>query len=294
MAVEINCVHESQDGLGEAPLWVEEEGALYWSDHVGCCMKRWSQESGEVRVWETPGPIGSFALRQGGGMVGASDAGFLEIDLEADRFTPRVDPEAGRAENRFNDGKCDRQGRFWCGSMNRKIEAETGALYCLDSDWSVRPQAPDFHFKVSNGTAFSPDGRIMYFSDTLGDQVYRFDLDLEEGVIANRRPFFSTAGRPGMVDGGTVDAEGFYWCALVAGGQVLRIDPEGRVVLEIEMPVPRPTCPAFGGPDLDLLFVTSQRLFLTAEELEAYPQSGNLFAIEGLGIEGLTEARFAG
>ncbi len=294
MGVEIECVCESQDGLGEAPLWVEEEMALYWSDHVGCRMKRWSAETGALTTWETPGPIGSFALRQGGGMVAASDAGFLEVDLEAGRFTPRIDPEEGRAENRFNDGKCDRQGRFWCGSMNREIAAETGRIYCLERDWSVRPQAPDFRFKVSNGTAFSPDGRVMYFSDTLGERVYRFDLDPEEGVISNRQLFFSTAERPGMVDGGTVDAEGFYWCALVAGGQVLRIDPEGRVVLEIDMPVPRPTCPTFGGPEHDLLYVTSQRLFMTPEELKAYPLAGNLFAIRGLGVKGLPEERFAG
>ncbi len=294
MPIEISCIAETQDGLGEAPLWVEEEQALYWSDHVHCRMNRWSSESDVVQSWDTPGPIGSFALRRDGGMVGASATGFLEIDLAESSFRPVVDPEADRPENRFNDGKCDRQGRFWCGSMNKAIATETGAIYCLDSDWSVRRHASDFHFKVSNGTAFSPDGRSMYFSDTLGDQVYSFDLDPDEGRVSNRRPFFSTENRPGMVDGGTVDAEGYYWCALVAGGQVLRLDPDGRVVLEIDMPIPRPTCPTFGGPDHDVLYVTSQRLFMTPEELEAFPQAGNLFAIHGLGVQGLAEERFAG
>lgn len=294
MKAEIRCLVESRDGLGEAPLWVEEEQALYWSDHVHSRMKRWHAESGAYDVWDTPGPVGSFALRQGGGMVGGSADGFISFDLSTDTFSKRIDPEADRPENRFNDGKCDRQGRFWCGSMNKEIAAETGAIYCLSSDWKVTRHASELRFKVSNGTAFSPDGRTMYFSDTLGDQVWRFDLDPDDGVLSNRRPFFSTAERPGMVDGGTVDAEGCYWCALVAGGQVLRLDPRGRVMLEIDMPVPRPTCPTFGGAKHDRLFVTSQRLFMTEQELEASPMAGNLFAIDGLGVTGLPEERFAG
>ncbi len=294
MTIDIECLYESQDGLGEAPFWVEEEASLYWSDHVGCTMKRWNAKTGAVTVWDTPGPIGAFALREEGGMVGASDAGFLKIDLEEGLFETVVDPESDRPQNRFNDGKCDRQGRFWCGSMNKKIEAESGRMYRLDPDWSVHALQPDFHFKVSNGTAFDPQSKRMYFSDTLGNMVYSFDFDAETGALSNRQEFFSTRDRPGMVDGGTVDAEGFYWCALVAGGQVVRLDPKGRVDLEIDMPVPRPTCPTFGGDKHETLYVTSQRLFMTEEELAAFPQAGNLFAIHGLGVRGLAEPRFAG
>jgi sugar lactone lactonase YvrE len=154
--------------------------------------------------------------------------------------------------------------------------------------------APDFHFMVSNGTAFDPEDTRMYFSDTLGQMVYVFDFDIDSGEISNRREFFSTRDRPGMVDGATVDQDGYYWCALVAGGQVLRIDPDGRVDREIDMPVPRPTCPAFGGDNYDVLYVTSQRLFMTPEELEASPQAGSLFAIHDLGTRGFPEPRFAG
>ncbi len=294
MTWEIRCVYESQDGLGEAPLWVEEEQALYWTDHVGCRLTRWSPESGTAKVWETPGPVGSFALRQRGGMVGASDAGFLAIDLDEGQFRAVVDPEADRPENRFNDGKCDRQGRFWCGSMNKALAEPSGRIYCLDPDWSVRAEAADFAFKCSNGTAFSLDGRTMYFADTQGQVIYRFDLDPDSGHLSNQRPYLSTAERPGLVDGGTVDAEGYYWCAMVGGSQVLRIDPKGAVVLAIDMPVPRPSCVTFGGANHDVLYVTSQRIFMTDEQLAAYPQSGNLFAIEGLGVRGLPEPCFAG
>lgn len=294
MPEEIECVYESQDGLGEAPLWVEDERSLYWSDHVGYKMKRWNADSGEVTIWDTPGPVGAFALREQGGMVGASDAGFLKIDLDRGLFQTIVDPEADMSHNRFNDGKCDRQGRFWCGSMNKKVEDETGSMYRLDQDWSAHKLAPDFRFMVSNGTAFDPESTRMYFSDTLGNMVYLFDFDADSGAISNRREFFSTRERPGMVDGGTVDQEGYYWCALVAGSQILRIDPKGRVDREIKMPVPRPTCPTFGGNSNEVLYVTSQRLFMTPEELAAYPQAGNLFAIHGLGVRGLAEPRFAG
>ena len=294
MQYEIHSLVESQNGLGEAPIWVEEEQALYWADHVKYLIQRWDAATGRVDTWDTPGPIGAFAMRKGGGMVGASDHGFLEFDLSAGTFTARVDPEADHPENRFNDGKCDRQGRFWCGTMNKTISAKTAAIYCLAPDWTVTRHAPEFEFKVSNGTAFTLDGRGMYFSDTLGDQVWRFDFDPDTGSLSNRQPFFSTADRVGMVDGGTVDAEGCYWCSLVAGGKVLRLDPDGQVMLEIDMPIPRPTCPTFGGPNHDRLLVTSQRLFMSDAELAEFPLSGNIFVIDGLGVTGVPEERFAG
>ncbi len=294
MREEVECVYESQDGLGEAPIWVEQERSLYWSDHVAHSMKRWNADTDEVKIWATPGPVGSFAFREKGGMVGGTDSGFCRIDLDNGIFEQIVDPEADLPGNRFNDGKCDRRGRFWCGSMHKKIEQKTGSLYRLDPDLSAHHMAPDFSFIVSNGIAFDPEDARMYFSDTLGQTVYVFDFDIDAGEISNRREFFSTKDRPGMVDGATVDQDGYYWCALVAGGQVLRIDPKGRVDREIDMPVPRPTCPTFGGDNYDVLYVTSQRLFMTAEELEASPKAGNLFAIHGVGARGFAEPRFAG
>jgi len=294
MREEIECVYESQDGLGEAPLWVAEERRLYWSDHVAHVMKCWSAETGDVRVWDTPGPVGSFALREQGGMVGGTDAGFFTFDLDSGLYDPIANPEAHLPDNRFNDGKCDRRGRFWCGSMHKRIQEKTGAIYRLDPDRTVHEMAPDFHFMVSNGTAFDPEDTRMYFSDTLGQMVYVFDFDIDSGEISNRREFFSTRDRPGMVDGATVDRDGYYWCALVAGGQLLRIDPKGRVDRQITMPVPRPTCPTFSGDDYDVLYVTSQRLFMTPEELAVSPQAGNLFAIRGIGAQGFPEPRFAG
>ena len=294
MREEIECIHESQDGLGEAPVWSAQERSLYWSDHVAWSMKRWNAATGEVKVWDTPGPVGSFAFREKGGMIGGTDTGFHRIDLDNGIYEPIANPEVEMPGNRFNDGKCDRRGRFWCGSMNKNIEEESGSLYRLDPDLSVHRMAPDFRFKVSNGTAFDPEDTRMYFSDTLGQTVYVFDFDVDSGEISNRREFFSTKDRSGMVDGATVDRDGYYWCALVAGGKLLRIDPKGRVDREIEMPVPRPTCPTFGGDNYEVLYVTSQRLFMTSEELELSPQAGNLFAIHGVGVRGLPEPLFAG
>ncbi len=294
MGPEVECVYESQDGLGEAPTWRSEERSLYWSDHVGYRINRWNADTGEVTIWDTPGPVGSFAFRHAGGLVGATESGFHRIDLDAGVYEPIVDPEAHLPDNRFNDGKCDRRGRFWCGTMHKRIEEKTASIYRLDPDGSCHAAAPDFRFMVSNGIAFDPEDTRMYFADTIGQTVYTFDLDVDSGEISNRREFFSTADRPGMVDGATVDQDGYYWCALVAGGKVLRIDPRGRIDREIDMPVPRPTCPTFGGDDLGVLYVTSQRLFMTPEELAASPQAGNLFAIHGLGVRGVPEPRFAG
>ena len=134
----------------------------------------------------------------------------------------------------------------------------------------------------------------MYFGDTYGHMVYVFDFDIEEGRISNRREFFSLADRHGLVDGATVDTDGYYWFALAQGGKIIRLDPNGSVDREIDVPVPNPTCVTFGGEQYETLYVTTARAFLSPEELAKFPQSGDLFAIHGLGVKGFPEPKFAG
>ncbi len=148
---------------------------------------------------------------------------------------------------------------------------------------------------VSNGIAFNPEDTPMYVGDTIGGMVWVFDFDIDEGRINKRRPFFELADRkPAIVDRATVDAEGYYWFALNLGGKILRIDPNGNFDREIDMPVRRPICIAFGGDNLETLFVTPQEAFLTQEELAHHPLPGSYFAIHGLGVQGVPEPRFGG
>ncbi|MEM9656728.1 MAG: SMP-30/gluconolactonase/LRE family protein [Planctomycetota bacterium] len=303
--VDIECLWECNDGLGEAPLWVPEETSIYWSDHVGASIdpdsvrrpsiRRLNVSNGERKVWEMPEQVGSFGFRAGGGIVGGAQTGFVAIDLERGVFEKIIDPEPDRPHNRLNDGKIDPCGRFWCSSMNTLFQENGASIYCLEPDFSCRKVAEDFSFVVGNGIAFDPEGTRMYFGDTFGGMIYVFDYDVEEGRISNRRPFFSVADRkPAIVDGATVDTEGYYWFALNLGGKILRIDPSGRLDREIDMPIRSPTCVAFGGEDLETLYVTSQQMFLTAEELARHPRPGSLFAIHGLGVQGLPEPQFGG
>ena len=291
--------------MGETPIWVAEETSIYWADHVGPAIdlagarkpsiRRLNVATGERMVWEMPEQVGSFGFRTGGGIVGGTNSGFCTIDLETGALQQFVDPEPDKPHNRLNDGKIDRRGRFWCSSMNTQLSDKTASIYCLEPDFTCRKVAEDLSFIVGNGIAFDPQDTRMYFGDTLGHMIYVFDFDIEEGVISNRRPFYSIEDRkPAIVDGATVDAEGYYWFAMNLGGKILRVDPDGRLDREIEMPVRTPTCVAFGGANYETLYVTSQQTFLTDEELARHPQPGSLFAIHGLGVRGLAEPQFGG
>ena len=292
--LDIQCICRSQDGLGESPIWVEEERSLYWSDHLGPTMKRLNVDTNELKVWDMPEQVGSFAFRERGGIIAGTNSGFCVIDLENNGFERIVDPEPHLPNNRFNDGKIDRRGRYWCGSMDAQVKEKTAYIYRLNTDFTYRKMAEDFTFVVSNGIAFDPEDKRMYFGDTYGTMVYVFDLDIEEGLISNRKEFFSLADRHGMVDGGTVDTDGYYWFALVQGGKILRVDPNGHLDREIDMPVPSPTCVTFGGNNYETLYVTTAKAFLSPQILAEFPQSGDLFAIHGVGARGIPEPKFAG
>ena len=301
--MEIECLWECDDGLGETPIWVAEESSIYWADHVGPAidlagprrpsLRRLNIATGERKTWPMPEQVGAFGFRPNGGILGGANSGFCKIDLATGEFEKLGDPEPTKPHNRLNDGKMDRRGRFWCGSMNTQLTDKAARLYCLEPDLTIRPVAEDFSFVVGNGIAFDPEDTRMYFGDTFGGMIYVFDFDIQEGRISNRRPFFSVADRkPAIVDGATVDAEGYYWFALNLGGKILRVDPDGRLDREIDMPVRSPTCVAFGGENYETLFVTSQQAFLTEEELAHHPLPGSLFAIHGLSAKGLPEPLF--
>jgi L-arabinonolactonase len=287
----VRCVVDAGNKLGEVPVWDVAEQALYWVDIEKRLLQRFRLADGDVRIWTMPERIGSFALRRDGGLVVAFESGFAFYDLETGAVERLAAPEAHIPTNRFNDGKCDREGRFWAGTMDDRLTAHSGGLYRLDPDLSCHRM--DGGIGISNSLAWSPDDRTMYFADTLDRTIYRYDFDRSRGAVSNRRVFATTHARPGSPDGSTIDAEGFLWNAEWDGWAVVRYAPDGSVDRVVELPVEKPTSCMFGGPDLATLYVTSAVWDLTPAQRERQPQAGGLFAVD-VGVRGLPEPRFAG
>ena len=291
MAVEIVRVGEQRDQLGEGPLWDVAEQALYWVDSMGCLIHRYDPANGDLRDWPVPGMIGCMALRDGGGALIALQSGFHLFDFDTGITTPLADPEADEPRTRLNDGKTDRQGRFLCGSMGRTVRNPAlGVLYRIDPDHQVT--ALHDGIGVSNGHCFAPDGRTFYFADSVAQNIHAWDYDPDSGAIANRRLFADLAPLESAPDGCTIDAEGRLWTAMVRSGQVGCFNPDGSLERRIDMPCQLPSSVMFGGPELDVLFVTS---ISTSENRQVNgPHDGGLFMLTGLDAVGLPEARFAG
>ena len=333
MTDEVVCVLEAHALLGECPVWCPREKALYWLDIWSSVLHRFDPASGEDRIFPPPDalvkwdqPVASFALRERGGFVMARRDGFAFFDPQAgfgragESGAIQVISEVERdlPENRFNDGKCDRRGRFWAGSYNLANQP-LGSFYRLDADLSVHRM--DTGITIANGLGWSPDDKRMYYADTATARIDVYEYDIATGGIANLRVFVDLPKEVGVPDGLTSSTGGsgattptargrsafptastvdvlyrvsIVWCTLPgAGGRIRRYDPDGRVERMIEVPVPGPTSCIFGGEDLDVLYITTERYLLTPQELAESPHSGDVLALEP-GVKGLPEPRFAG
>lgn len=300
---DVTAVVEGPDRLGESPLWHPDERALYWLDIKAPAIRRLDPASGARADWALPQEIGSIGLRRGGGFVAGLRDGFATLTLGEDNAVALdwiVNPEADRPDSRLNDGKCDRQGRFWAGSFHDpagmpapgpRTREPVGVLYRLDGDRTCHRMLDGI--LVSNSLCWSPDGRVMYFADSPHHTIRAWDYDPASGAIARERVFATLPQGGGTPDGSTVDAEGFLWNARFGGGKVVRHAPDGTVDREIAMPVSRPTCCAFGGADLKTLYVTSGRVMASDAELAAEPLAGALFAI-ACDVPGLAETPWPG
>jgi sugar lactone lactonase YvrE len=289
--IRIEVLVESANELGEGPLWDVQEQRLYWIDSLGATVNRCDPDGRNVRTWPLPAHIGSMALREQGGAVLSLRNGFHFLDFDSGAVTPVVDPAPGIARIRMNDGKVDRQGRFVAGYMDYQEKEPLCGLFRLDPDLTAHRL--DDGIIVSNGPCWSPDGGTFYFADSWKREIYAYDYDPASGAATGRRPWVSFADLPGIPDGATVDAEGFVWSAAVYAGQLLRFAPDGRLDRAIGLPVQAITSIMFGGPDLDIAYVTSMARRIDGvapREREA----GHLFAVHGLGVRGLPEPRFKG
>ncbi|WP_313659886.1 SMP-30/gluconolactonase/LRE family protein [Pseudomonas coleopterorum] len=290
--MQIDIVVDVKTTLGEGPLWDVEQQRLYWVDSFDGRILRCTADGNELRAWDVGQKIGSMTLRHSGDeAIVALQGGLHTLDLKTGDMALIVNPETGRPDNRLNDGKVDKSGRFIVGSMDTTERTAAGKLYRLDPDMSLHTL--DENLIVSNGPCWSPDGGTFYFSDTWSGEVWAYDYDQTTGSVSNRRTFtqVSTANSAGT-DGCTVDAEGCLWLALVYVGKIVRYTPDGRVDRVIDMPVKKITSVMFGGPELDTLYVTS----MSRPTQPRFPGDGQdrgaLFAVKGLGVKGLPERRF--
>jgi len=278
--------------LGEGPVWDHREQALYLLDIGNSCVVRYDPARESVSRWETPQRPGTLALRAGGGaLVGMQDT-LATLDVTSGELRPIAVATEQSPDAVFNDGAVDRQGRFVIGSCAKghTDPKPVGGILSLDAQHRVRRLAGGISF--SNGPCFSPDGRILYFADSADYALYAYDYDPRSGDLGARRMFIDTRPFGGMPDGATVDADGTVWLAIFRGGKVVAVRSDGSLDRVVELPVSLTVSAAFGGPQLDRLFVTT----IDPTFFEESPEegSGYLYVVDGLGVKGLPEPLYTG
>jgi sugar lactone lactonase YvrE len=291
----IECVLPSQAIVGESPVWHPGEQCLYWIDIQGKQIHRFHPRAGKDESFALPEIVTCIQLCSSGGLVLTLKKNFAFFDPGANHLEILQGVEGDLPDNRFNDGKCDPQGRFWAGTMDAKHwDKPSGNLYRMESDLQVtRMQSQVI---CSNGSGWSPDSRTMYYTESFRYAIFAYDFDPASGKIENRRVFAQISDEDrkagGFPDGMTVDAAGFVWSNHVGVGKIVRYDPAGKIERIIQMPVPRATDCTFGGSDLETLYITSARETMTPEQLAQAPLSGSLFAVE-TGVKGLLSTPFS-
>lgn len=289
----VRCSAEGRALLAEAPYWSGRDNALVWVDMLAPAIHRMAIAPGTRRVdavetWAVSRLTSLAVPRRGGGYLLAQPSGLRLFDPERGVDEPFAHPEAQRAGNRYNDGKCDPRGRLWIGTMDPGGQPGRGSLLRVDPDGAW--ERMDTGFTVANGIAFAPDAGTLYFAESAGRTVLAYDFDVKRGAIARRRTF-ATWPEGVKPDGLAVDAEGGVWVAIWDGWRIERWSPDGKLMRTVRLPVPRPTSVAFGGRDLATLYVTTARVRLANDVLEHAPLSGSVFELAP-GVSGTPVASF--
>ena len=276
--------------LGEGAIWDSSAGVLYWVDIDRREVHIFDPGTGKDRSFDVGQSVGTVVKRRSGGLMLAVRDGFGSLDPKTGKFELVAAPEGHKPEHRFNDGKCDPQGRFWAGTM--EAGDEKGALFRLDPGGNVRRMLPGV--SVSNGIVWSLDKKTMYYIDTATGKVEAFDYDDKSGNISGRRAVVAVPADLGHPDGMTIDAEGMLWVAHWDGFCVCRWDSaSGKLIRRVKLPTARITSCAFGGPNLDQLYITSARTGIDGEALSSQHGAGGLWRINP-GVKGMPAFEFAG
>ena len=284
-AGEVEHLVAARAETGEGPLWDDREQVLWWVDIPSRALHRYDPATGRDTVRELNQMAGAVALREAGGLVLAVQEGFAELGERGLELIAAV--ESDRPDMRMNDGYCDLRGRFWAGTMSLGRRGPFGGLYRLDPDHQVTKMLGGVG--TSNGIDWSPDGRTMYYIDSFLQTIDAFDVEPASGRLSNRRTLIRYTPEGGHGDGLVVDAEGHLWVALWDGSAVHRYTAQGELELVIEVPATRVTKPAFGGPELEDLYITTAAVGHPEE-----PLAGDLFRLRGLGVRGQRIHRFGG
>ena len=285
------CVLDAQACLAEGPHWWAEKGVFLWVDIEASRVGLFDPVARSNRFLDLPSHVGAVVPTTAGDLVAATAEGFVQLDPASGVVTPLSDPEPGRSEHRFNDGKCDPWGRFWAGTMAYDFAAGAGSLWRVNLDFSCIRQRHGL--TISNGLAWSQDRGTLYFIDSPTRQVLAFPLTSSGDFSGEPIPCITIPEDWDAVpDGMCIDAEGMLWIALFGGGAVTRWDPAGGLLLErLELPCRQVTSCCFGGPNLDQLFVTTARQEMDAAAIKAEPLAGGLFQAD-VGVKGLAAACF--
>ena len=284
---------DARHELGECVLWCERTGRLLWTDIPAATLWSYSPATGRQVSWPMPERLCCFAL------TGSDDrlllglaTGLAFFTFSTGKVTRICDVESDNPSTRLNDGRCDRQGRFVFGMFNQDENPKpaVGGFYRLNLDLSLE-SLPLPKAAIANSICFSPDGRRMYFADSQEKAILYADYNPCSAEVGRVHTFVAAGAAPGEPDGSTVDAEGYLWSTRWGAGQVMRFAPDGRLDRVIELDAPQPSCPAFGGPGLATLYVTTAHVGMSGEARASAPLSGALFA-KTLDVRGLPEARF--
>jgi len=277
------------DQLGEGPVWDDRTDELVRVDISGRLVHRWNPISNSATSFATEGDVGAVVLCEDGGLLLAVECELWRVDTDGGwTLIADVEPSPGV---RFNDCRADPRGRLWAGTLHRDREPGRAALYRLDPDNTMIEVLGER--TISNGIGWSPDGRSMYYIDSTTQRIVEFEYDLDTGLLGGQRVFADIETVDGLPDGLTVDAEGGVWVCLFGGGRIRRYRADGSLDRDIVLPLTNPTCPAFGGAGLDILYITTARHRLTDEQLAREPLAGALLQLDP-GVTGRPAYRFAG
>lgn len=277
--------------LGEGPIWDPQRQVLYWVNITKNLVCEYDPATGQNRTVDCGSNVSTVVPRQSGGLMIAVEAGFASLDFESEQVELVCSPES-RPEMRFNDGKCDPAGRFWAGSLAQSEDLAIGTLYALETDMTASKKLEGL--TIPNGIVWTSDQETMYYIDSPTMKIDAYDYDVETGAISNQRVAVTVSEEDCWPDGMAIDAEDMIWVAHWGGGRVNRFNPRtGEKLLQIDLPAAQVTAPAFGGPDLKHLYITTAAHGLEGEAAEKQPHAGSLFMLE-VDVAGVPATPFGG
>ena len=288
--MQITTLFPSQCILAEGPLWHKERNSCLWVDIERGILYEYNWNSKEVNTWSFDHRVTMVIQAKDNEVILSLDRSIARFDLETEQLQWLVHLEKELPNNRCNDGACDSQGRIWVGTMALDIAEGAASLYCIDKDGTVSKKIPDV--TISNGLAWTADDRTFYYIDTPTQNVQAYHYDKQTGEITLDRTAIKIPEEMGSPDGMAIDEEGMLWIAHYGGSGVYRWNPQnGDLLDKIEVPAPHVTSCAFVGGNLDKLMITTAQENMSEEELQKYPQSGNIF-LSDVKVKGLPAYKY--